>query len=341
MSLFVSGYADIATSFAFAKGAPTGAAPIDSVVGPKASYCAFDTSSRTGVAVNETAAGTVTAFRMGDDGRSLVAINSCSAGGDDPCHASIHPCGTWVAVSNYSSGSLAILSLDQTRGVSPHAVFAPGGNVHQAVWASCGTALLVPCLGSDHVAQYRFDARSGSLTPNELGATVALPKGAGPRHIALHPSERYAYCINELDATMTRFAFDPITGALSDARHVSTLPADAPREGVSTAHVLVSPDGAFVYGSNRGHDSIVVYSVAPSDGALTPIEWIRSSGAVRVAKPRDFALSPDAAHIVVANQATDSFSIFARGKADGKLTPVSEHDLAPKGRGPCFVDFWW
>lgn len=305
--------------------------------GHNPSYMALHKESGVALAVNESADGTVTSFKFDAAAGTLAKVSIVTAKGDDPCHVLIHPTGRWAFISNYSSGTLTTLAIGADGKLAEHDSFSPGKNVHQAQMDATGTRLFVPCLGSDHVAQFDFDVATGKLTPNATAAAAALPAGAGPRHLAWHPSRQWAYVINELNSTMTRFAYDAAAGVLKDGVHVSTVPTGTDLAGKSTAHVLVSPDGRFVYGSNRGHDSIVIYSVNPDDGTLTTVGWETGAGDVRV--PRDFELSPDGSLVVVANQAADSFTVFTRDAASGALHKVATHAL-PAGRKPCFVGFW-
>ena len=163
----------------------------------------------------------------------------------------------------------------------------------------------------------------GRLTPN-TPATVGTANGAGPRHIAMHPSGTLAFVINELDSTMVPYQVSA-TGTLTPGTSVSTLPAGFNGQN-SGAHVEVTPDGKYVYGSNRGHDSIVAFSADQTTGALTLIEHEPSRGRT----PRDFDMDPDGRFIVVANQQSSSVAAF-RIETDGKLTPLGDTKGGPAG----------
>jgi 6-phosphogluconolactonase len=199
-----------------------------------------------------------------------------------------------------------------------------------AITDKAGKFLFVPCLGSDHIAVYRIDATSGKLSPNSQ-ATVPLAKGAGPRHLAFAPDERRAYVINELNATLTSFAFDAATGVFSAPATVSTLPAGFSGKN-SCAHVVVSPDGASLYGSNRGHDSLVICRIDPASGALTVAGHETGGGEIKT--PRNFTLDPSGTLALVASQGSDLVTVFRVDAATGKLERLGSQKVGPK---PSFV----
>lgn len=340
----VGGYHNLVSTFAL--DVTTGALSLvaESDAGTNPSYMAF--RGDRAYAVNETAAGRVSAFTWDRATGRLAKLNDVSSAGDDPCHVAVDPSGAWVAAANYSSGTVALLAVTPTGALAEHAAWAPGKNAHEAHWrAGTGGAdapprLYVPCLGSDAVMQgLVVSPAAGAPAPLAPGVpiAVALAPGAGPRHLAFSPDGAVAYVINELDCTLTSFAVDAATGALGGPTHtLSTLPV--PRQaGWSTAHVAASPDGRHVYGSNRGHDSLVVYRVVGGAGDSVRLEvvgWETGSGDVRV--PRDFTLSPDGGLLVAANQATDSVTVFRRDPATGGLAKLAKTAL-PAGRKPCYV----
>lgn len=339
--LLISGYGPRVAAFRVdpRTGALTPAASSECGVNP--SYAAFSPDGRTAYVVSETASGAVGAFAVAASTGALARVgDAVPAEGDDPCHVSVSPCGRWVAVSNYTSGSLTLLRVTPGGGLAPHWTSSPGRNAHQAVWH--GGRLYAPFLGSDAVLQYRLDAEAGALAPLPGAPAAALPPGAGPRHLAFAPDGGAAFVLNELGCTLTSFAVDPATGGLVEPATVSTLPPGvAVAPGYSTAHVVVSPDGRFVVASNRGHNSLAVFAVgAPPPGSRTPslepVCWEDGGGDVAV--PRDFALSPDPAGalVVVANQAADSVTVFARDAASGRLAKLATTPL-PAGSKPCFV----
>ena len=299
------------------------------------SYVAVDAARRLLFAVAE-GEGRVGSWRMADDG-SLTPVSTVSAEGEAPCHLALHPSGDWLLVSNYTTGTLTTLAVDAATGaLRVHDSFSPGHNVHEAVWRDGGRRVYVPCLGSDYVAQLEFDAATGTLTPNAAAPTAPLPRGAGPRHITFSAAGTHTYVINELDCTMTRFVVDATTGVLTDPVTVSTLPPGTLRGAASTAHLELSPDGAFLYGSNRGHNTLVTWRVAPADGTLEPVGW--ETGGGRVARPRDFALTPSGRHLLCANQDGDTVTVFSRDASTGALAVVQDLHLGA-GSKPCCVAF--
>lgn len=331
--LLIGGYHEVVTTFTVdgADGSLHEVAQSNCGVNP--SYMAFSPDGRCAYAVNETAQGRVSAYSWDAASGQLTRINDAPAEGDDPCHITVHASGKWVLVANYSSGTMAILKVRADGGVEPHTSLSPGKNAHEVHFDASGRRLYVPCLGSDAVVQYTFDAETGTVTP---AGSATLAPGAGPRHMAWSPDGTVAYVINELDCTLTSFAVDASTGALSSPQTLSTLPCDL-QKGFSTAHVLVSPDGRFVYGSNRGHDSLVINKVvggAADAVRLETVGWTDGDGDVKV--PRDFTLSPDGALLVCANQAADSVTVFSRDASTGALTKLGTTQLPP-GRKPCYV----
>jgi 6-phosphogluconolactonase len=173
-------------------------------------------------------------------------------------------------------------------------------------------------LGIDQVMVYRLDAKQGKLTP-ATPPSVSTKPGAGPRHLTFHPNGQYAYLINELNSTITALAYDQRNGILTTIGSVSTLPADF--SGTSyCADIHVSPNGKFVYGSNRGHDSIAVFAVDMRSGKLNPVQHISTGGKW----PRNFALDPSGRLLLVANQNTDNIVSFRIDSRTGKLTPTGQ-----------------
>jgi 6-phosphogluconolactonase len=189
-----------------------------------------------------------------------------------------------------------------------------------------GRFVLATDLGTDQVLIYRLDTSTGQLTPNEQGtAAVSEDPGAGPRHFAFAPSGRTLYVINELNSTVTVYDYTAQRGELHARQVVSTLPdgIDGPAIGNSCAHIAVSPDGRFVYGSNRGHDSIAIWEVADANGKLRPVGHEPTRGTT----PRGFNLDPTGAWLLVANQESDTIVPFRRDPSSGRLTatgPVTQ-----------------
>ena len=189
----------------------------------------------------------------------------------------------------------------------------------------------MPCTNSDFIAQFRFDAESGRLEPNDP-AVAPTDEGAGPRHMAFHPSGRFAYAVNETNSTVHSWRYNAATGRLSGRETVDSLPAGFDRSGNTGAHILVSPSGDFVYASNRGHNSIVMFRVDSDSGRLERIGWEKAGGLIRI--PRNFDIDPSGRLLLVANQDADSILIFRIG-SDGRLARIG--DPVPTTEKPTFV----
>ncbi len=179
-------------------------------------------------------------------------------------------------------------------------------------------------LGADKVMIYRFDPAKGTLTPNDP-PSVAIEPGSGPRHFAFHPSGNFAYVINELASTITALAYDAARGTLKPIGTVSTLPRDFQGEN-TTAEVRVHPSGKFVYGSNRGHDSIAMFAVDPATGTLTPMGHQGTGGKT----PRNFNIESDGKFLLAANQDSGTINVFRIDAQTGKLEPTSHSVEIPK-----------
>jgi len=260
--------------------------------------------------------GSVNAFAIDPASGALRLLNRQSSGGAGPCHLSVSPDGRYLAVANYASGSVGLLSLEaegrlgelaelvQHRGssVNPERQEAP--HAHSANFSPDGRFLFVADLGIDRVMAYRLDAAQGRLVAHDPPWVASRP-GSGPRHLAFHPSRRWAYVIHELDNTITAFAYDEPAGLLRETQILSALPAGF--SGTSfAADVHVSPSGRSLYGSNRGHDSIAVFRIEASTGRLAPVGHAPTRGKY----PRNFTIAPGGRFLLAANQDSDSVVVF-------------------------------
>ncbi len=285
----------------------------------------------------------VTAFIVEPDTGMLSQLNRESSMGSGPCHISVHPAGRHVAVANYGGGSIAVLPLreDGALGAASAFVQHEGSSVHprqkqahahSTNFDPAGRFLFAADLGIDKIFIYRINEAQGTLEPNEPPAAELSP-GAGPRHFAFHPSGNYAYAINELDSTITAFAYDAARGRLETVGTVSTLPEDFTGEN-TTAEVKVHPSGSFVYGSNRGHDSIAVFSVDPATGSLTSAGWTPTQGNA----PRNFNVDPSGCFLIAANQNSDTLVVFRVDPASGTLEPTGQTVEVPAPVCVVFAD---
>jgi 6-phosphogluconolactonase len=311
---------------------------------PSPSFLAWHPDGRWLYAVNETGdfggekTGTVTAFAVDRPSGKLTVLNQQATGGLWPCHLTVDSSGKHVLVANYGGGNVTVFPvtdqgrlrkascLIQHRGSGPNPKRQEKPHAHGIYLDRANQFALVPDLGLDKVLIYRFDRVRGLLRGSEVAQPGAddqvalehsfgrLKPGAGPRHLAFHPAERWAYVINELDSTITVFAYDASRGLLRETQTVSTLPSDFTGQS-TTAEVAVHPSGQFVYGSNRGHDSIVVYSVDASTGQLRWVEHEPTQGKT----PRNFAIDPGGRWLLAANQDSDSVVVFRIDEATGAL----------------------
>lgn len=274
--------------------------------------------------------GRVYAYAIDGQKGGLTLLNHQSSRGNGPCHVSVDHAGRYVFVANYGSGSAAVLPIQadgklaistgfvQHSGSSVNRDRQKGPHAHSANASPDDRFVFVADLGIDKVMIYKLDAEAGTIVPNDPPAVRSKP-GAGPRHFAFAPSGKFAYLINEMGCTMTAFSYDAASGALTEIQTVPTLPSDF--KGSSTcAEVRVHPSGKFLYGSNRGHDSITVYRIDPEKGTLTVVEH-ETAG---IKTPRNFNIDPTGAFCLVANLDGDNVSVFRIDRETGALTPTGQ-----------------
>ncbi len=300
-------------------------------------------------AVNEIAefegkkSGTVSSFSIDSGTGMLTFLNRQLSGGSGPCHLVVDGSGRSVLVANYGGGSVAALPIREDGSLGDATSFIQhegssitprqrGPHAHSINVDNSNRMVAVADLGLDQVLLYRFDSEIGRMTRNHP-AFVALEPGAGPRHFAFHPNGTNAYVINELDSTVTVFSYDQIAGSLTPRQTVVTLPPDFVGEN-STAEIQVHPSGRFVYGSNRGHDSIVVFRVVPATGELIRVENEPTLGAT----PRNFGIDPSGRFLLAANQGSDSVVVFRIDETSGELTPTGERASLPSPVCVKFLD---
>ena len=294
------------------------------------SFLAIDPDQRYLYAVNEInqfegeQSGAVSAFSIDPATGALTFLNQRSSRGTGPCHLSVDQTGRYVLVANYAGGSASILPIENDGQLGEASDFVQhegssaterqqGPHAHSITPDASNRFAFVADLGLDKVLIYRLDQEAGKLKPGDP-SWVQVQAGAGPRHFDFHPNGRYAYLINELDNTFTAFAYDQARGALTQLQTISTLPDDF--DGTSyCADVHVAPSGKFVYGSNRGHDSIVICAIDENTGRLTVVG--HESG--QIANPRNFAIDPTAKFLFVANQDTDTVVSFHIDQQTGEL----------------------
>lgn len=333
--VYIGGYSNTVTCFEFNPENGELKQLSTSDCGKNPTYLAIHPSRKFVYAANEIDPGKITSYSIDPKDGKLTLINEVSAGGGGPCHIVIHPDGKWVFTANYGSGHIGIapVNADGSLG-TPLTPILGGKNAHQAAIDPSGKFVFVPFLGSNHINQYLFDEATGKLTPNDPPFCDSSAEKAGPRHIAFHPSGKFAYVINEHNSTIDRFDYDKTKGLLSNPKAIPTLPEGTDLKNKSTAHIVVSPDGKFVYGSNRGHDSLAIYSIDPANGNLTLVA--HETGAGEIKTPRDFSLDLTGKFAIVANQAKDYVLVLKRDEAKGTFEKLAQYKVAP---GSAFVGF--
>jgi len=302
------------------------------------SFVTIDRSRRFLYAVNEVGeyegkpGGYVSAFEINSISKNLWFLNQQPTQGADPCHLTVDSKRKVLLVANYTGGSVTALpilpdgSLAPASDLKQHEGSGPkdqqkGPHAHCVILDRFERHALVADLGVDKVMVYRFNRAAGKLIP---ARSAELQAGAGPRHLTFHPSGRYLYVINELDSSMAAFKYNEANGTLTHIDTVSTLPSDF--SGVSyCADVHVSPSGRFLYGSNRGHNSIVVFEIEPRTGKLKLIEHVSTEGDW----PRNFTIDPSGKFLLVANQRSDNVVSFNIDEPTGRLTPTGHNHQIP------------
>ena len=285
----------------------------------------------------------VVAYSIDPETEEVERLNSQSAGGQGPCHIVIDKTGTNALVANYSGGNLSVLRINEDgslgditstqehRGTGPNPKRQQGPHPHSINLDPDNRFALAADLGIDKVVIYRFDAALGVLS-NEP-STASVRRGAGPRHSAFHPKGRYAYVINELNSTVTAFRYDSESGQLTEIQTVSTLPPGFEDEN-HTAEVVVHPSGRFLYGSNRGHNSIAAFEIDSARGTLRLLQ-VESTGGKW---PRNFNVDPTGSFLLAANQQSDNVVVFRIDQATGEIDPTGHVVTVP---GPSCVKFVW
>jgi len=269
--------------------------------------------------------GAVAAFAIEKNG-DLTALNKQSSEGSGPCHLVVDKAGKHVLVANYGGGTVAVLpiaadgslqkasSVRRHEGKGPNAQRQDKPHAHGVYLDAAEHFALAPDLGADRVFVSSFDAAKGTLAAHGAGT---LEPGSGPRHLAFHPSGRFVYVINELASTVTAFSYDAAKGELQSLQTLSALPEGF--KGTSyTAEIEVSPDGRFVYGSNRGHDSLAVFSVDAASGKLTPAGHVPIGGSW----PRHFKIEPSGRVLVAAHQRGGTVGFFRLDPKTGQPSPL-------------------
>jgi len=303
------------------------------------SFVAIHENGKYVYAVNETGEGTISAFKFKKGSYELELLNEKPSGGAAPCHLVIDGTGKNLLVANYSGGSVSVTRINEKDGkLGEQTAFIQheGSSVDDRQKAPHGHSINISAnnkfaiaadLGTDELITYAFDTKAGSL---KRSSAEKMKPGSGPRHFVFNPKSDHAYAINELTSTITVLKYDKKNGELSAIQDIPTLPRDF-TEKSSTAEVRVSPDGKFVYGSNRGHESIAVLRVG-DDHKLTLIQIESINGKT----PRNFNLDPSGKFLLAAGQGTDRIRVF---KIDAKTGRLEKTNHSVKIPSPVCIRF--
>jgi 6-phosphogluconolactonase (cycloisomerase 2 family) len=306
------------------------------------SWLAFDPSATHLYSANETADGSASAYSIDRADGQLTLLNTVSSQGAGPAHLSVHPSGKYVLVANYAGGTVAVLPIlpqgelgpatdvkhDQGPLGPPHASSAPPGSFaisgHDSVHAHMiqadpsGRFVLAADLALDRILIWKFDASSGTLSPNNP-PFVALPPGDGPRHFVFHPNGRWLYALQEEGSTLVTFDYDDARGRLTPKQTVSSLPKGFAGTNY-TSEVRISPDARFVYAANRLHDTIAWFSIGAAGGlTFAGEEWTRGD------YPRSFTIDPTGSFLYACNQRGDAIACFRVNRHTGALTFTGQY----------------
>lgn len=300
------------------------------------SFLAADPAGMRLYAVNEVgdyqakSSGAVTAFAIDHATGKLSQLNQVASGGADPCYIALDKTGHYALVANYTGGSVAVFpvlkdgrlgaasAFVQHKGKSVNPERQAGPHAHWIETSADNHFAIAADLGLDELLVYRFDANSGSLAPNDP-PFASVPPGAGPRHLAFHPSGKFAYAVDELNSTVTGFSYDSAQGSLHPFETISTLPQDV-HTANDGAEIHVLPNGKFLFVSNRGHDSIGVFSIDSHTGRLKAAGDFSTRGRT----PRNFEIDPTGSVLFVANEDSGNIVVFRIDVGSGSLTATGQ-----------------
>lgn len=304
---------------------------------PSPSWVAIHPSGKFAYAANETGKGsTITAFSLDAKSAKLTQLNQLSALGGDPCYLSFDKTGKYLFVANYSSGNVVVFPIlengklgEHTANVKDAGSLGPnkerqeGPHAHWVQISPDNRFVFVSDLGLDAILSYRFDAAKGTLTPNDPPLAKLTP-GAGPRHVAFAPNGKFVYVVSELNNTVTAFSYDGSKGSLFEVQILSTLPPDFVGRN-DDAEISVHPNGKWLFASNRGHDTIAVFAINPTDGTLKHTGEYPTGGK----EPRHFTIDPTGQYLLAENQNSNSIAVFRIDSATGALKQVSLAENIP------------
>lgn len=310
------------------------------------SFLAIHPNKKYLYAVNETSniqgkrQGGLIAYSINEKTGELKELNQTLSGGSGPCHLAIDRTGRFVVVANYGSGSVACFKINpdgsigeqtdriQHTGSGANPRRQEGPHAHWAGFSYDNRYVFICDLGIDKVLIYKFNIETGKLTPGEI-PYISLAPGSGPRHMAFLGN--FAYIINELNSTITSVKIDLNKLDIQILDTTTTLPADFTNAN-TTAEIAIHPSGDFVYGSNRGHDSIACFRINKEEGKLSLIEIVKCGGKT----PRNFEITPDGKYLLCANQNSDNITVF---RIDGKTGKLAKVDSTVEVGSPVCIVF--
>ncbi|HEV8583459.1 MAG TPA: lactonase family protein [Methylomirabilota bacterium] len=284
-----------------------------------------------------------TAYAIDAASGRLSVLNRRPTNGKNGVRLDVDASNRFVVLANYATATVAVLPIDPdgslgavadlvplTGKPGPHPTEQTSPHPHDVVFEPRGRWLVVPDKGLDTTFVFRLDAASGKLAAADPPSVASRP-GAAPRHFGFHPTKPYAYQLNEIDSTLTTFAFDGERGRLEPLQTITTLPPSFTGTN-TTSEIAVAPSGRFVYGSNRGHDSIAIFTVDDATGGLSPVGWEPTQGKT----PRFIALDPSGTFLYAANQDSDTIVTFRVDPAKGTLKATGQ--VVQTG-SPCTIVF--
>jgi 6-phosphogluconolactonase len=300
------------------------------------SFLAIHPNHRFLYAVNEVGnyqgqkSGAVSAFAIDHATGKLTLLNQVASRGADPCYITVDKTGKFVLVANYTGGSVAVFPVLKDGKLGEASAFVQhtghgtnperqeGPHAHSIDVTPDNRFAIVDDLGLDQTIVYKFDSAKGSLVPNgaQFGKADA---GAGPRHFALHSNDKFAYVVNEMGSSVSVFAFDATAGVLHPLQTISTIPKGF-AEHNDDAEIQIHPSGKFLYASNRGHDSIAVFAIDPTNGLLSLIEYVPTQGKI----PRSFEIDPTGSFLFAEDEKSNNIVVFRIDQQTGRLTPTGK-----------------
>jgi 6-phosphogluconolactonase len=302
--------------------------------GEKPSYMVFDGQRRFMYAVNEQenyrgkSSGAVGAFAVNQETGHLTFLNRTPSMGSLPVYITLSRTGKSALVANYKSGTISVLPVQENgklakaseqiwhHGAGPDPERQESAHVHCITCSPDGRFVFVVDLGNDSIMQYRLGADEQHLLPGKPIVAFKTSPGSGPRQLRFHPGGRFAYLIHELKSVITALAYYPVTGTFTKMQTIATIPADY-HQGNKCGGIRITSDGRFLYGSNRGHNSLAVFAIDETNGKLTHLENTPSGGTW----PREFTIAGGGNFLLAANQYSGTIVSFRIDCHTGRLTP--------------------